>query len=148
MRVPRVAADSTYRVPQEAIPMVYELRTYSAMPGRLPDLNRRFADITMGFFKKHNIQVVGFWTNELGGASDQLIYILAYDSLADREKKWGGFFADQERLAKFAETEKNGPLVRRLTAQILKPTSYSPDRKSTRLNSSHSQISYAVFCLK
>src|SRR2546430_10958507 len=27
-------------------------------------------------------------------------------------------------------------------------TSVSPDRKSTRLNSSHSQISYAVFCLK
>src|SRR2546427_2715330 len=25
---------------------------------------------------------------------------------------------------------------------------YQPDRKSTRLNSSHSQISYAVFCLK
>src|SRR2546430_4503336 len=28
-----------------------------------------------------------------------------------------------------------------------KPTP-TPDRKSTRLNSSHSQISYAVFCLK
>src|SRR2546430_5664342 len=27
-------------------------------------------------------------------------------------------------------------------------TTSSPDRKSTRLNSSHSQISYAVFCLK
>src|SRR2546430_7916058 len=25
---------------------------------------------------------------------------------------------------------------------------HRPDRKSTRLNSSHSQISYAVFCLK
>src|SRR2546430_17658720 len=25
---------------------------------------------------------------------------------------------------------------------------HPPDRKSTRLNSSHSQISYAVFCLK
>src|SRR2546427_9125764 len=25
---------------------------------------------------------------------------------------------------------------------------FKPDRKSTRLNSSHSQISYAVFCLK
>src|SRR5688572_31448440 len=25
---------------------------------------------------------------------------------------------------------------------------WAPDRKSTRLNSSHSQISYAVFCLK
>src|SRR2546427_9457247 len=28
------------------------------------------------------------------------------------------------------------------------PPSFPPDRKSTRLNSSHSQISYAVFCLK
>src|SRR5688572_31007059 len=27
-------------------------------------------------------------------------------------------------------------------------TTATPDRKSTRLNSSHSQISYAVFCLK
>src|SRR2546427_5430324 len=29
-----------------------------------------------------------------------------------------------------------------------KPAVPAPDRKSTRLNSSHSQISYAVFCLK
>src|SRR2546430_12660581 len=28
------------------------------------------------------------------------------------------------------------------------PQAYIKDRKSTRLNSSHSQISYAVFCLK
>src|SRR2546430_11999811 len=28
------------------------------------------------------------------------------------------------------------------------PHHETPDRKSTRLNSSHSQISYAVFCLK
>src|SRR2546426_6439446 len=28
------------------------------------------------------------------------------------------------------------------------PISYPPDRKSTRLNSSHLVISYAVFCLK
>src|SRR2546427_4039860 len=29
-----------------------------------------------------------------------------------------------------------------------KPSASGSDRKSTRLNSSHSQISYAVFCLK
>src|SRR2546430_17495380 len=29
-----------------------------------------------------------------------------------------------------------------------RPAEGGPDRKSTRLNSSHSQISYAVFCLK
>src|SRR2546430_15150767 len=33
---------------------------------------------------------------------------------------------------------------RRLGSRVAR----EPDRKSTRLNSSHSQISYAVFCLK
>src|SRR2546427_2442036 len=31
---------------------------------------------------------------------------------------------------------------------LLRPGDQRSDRKSTRLNSSHSQISYAVFCLK
>src|SRR3990167_10791262 len=35
-----------------------------------------------------------------------------------------------------------------LIADVLVSTQASLDRKSTRLNSSHSQISYAVFCLK
>src|SRR5438105_10735251 len=33
-------------------------------------------------------------------------------------------------------------------AQIMRGLGQSPDRKSTRLNSSHEWISYAVFCLK
>src|SRR5688572_31753482 len=37
---------------------------------------------------------------------------------------------------------------RRITVKITVPELESLDRKSTRLNSSHSQISYAVFCLK
>src|SRR2546430_11967285 len=39
------------------------------------------------------------------------------------------------------------PSTRRLPASS-RPARTSRDRKSTRLNSSHSQISYAVFCLK
>src|SRR2546430_10212456 len=51
----------------------------------------------------------------------------------------------------YVEVATNGNLVvlqRRTDGRIgvLFPT--NPDRKSTRLNSSHSQISYAVFCLK
>src|SRR2546430_7454176 len=34
------------------------------------------------------------------------------------------------------------------TCSTTKPRRCPADRKSTRLNSSHSQISYAVFCLK
>src|SRR2546427_12644593 len=36
----------------------------------------------------------------------------------------------------------------RLLANRARYNDSRPDRKSTRLNSSHSQISYAVFCLK
>jgi len=105
--------------------MLYELRTYSAMPGRLPDLHKRFSEITMGYFKKYGIQVVGFWTNEI--ADPTISSFTSWrTSLADREKKWGAFLADQERVAKFAETEKSGPLVRQLTAHMLRPTPYSP----------------------
>src|SRR5256885_8812365 len=38
--------------------------------------------------------------------------------------------------------------VREERAVVLKPANLTLDRKSTRLNSSHLVISYAVFCLK
>src|SRR2546430_3410469 len=42
----------------------------------------------------------------------------------------------------------NEPVVRAALGLLVLVTLSVPDRKSTRLNSSHSQISYAVFCLK
>src|SRR2546430_8861618 len=45
----------------------------------------------------------------------------------------------------------HGEVVEGVTSAVLvhmANTSYRLDRKSTRLNSSHSQNSYAVFCLK
>src|SRR3712207_8515817 len=35
-----------------------------------------------------------------------------------------------------------------LAKALRRPSAFSEDRKSTRLNSSHANISYAVFCLK
>src|SRR5205809_2592024 len=43
---------------------------------------------------------------------------------------------------------ENEPLARYTTYRIGGPARYVVDRKSTRLNSSHGYISYAVFCLK
>ena len=106
--------------------MIYELRVYHCVPGRLPDLLKRFDTITLNIWKKYGIEQAGFWTVLVGESNQALYYLLKFDSLADREKKWNAFVSDKERLAKFAETEKNGPLVARLTAQILRPTAYSP----------------------
>src|SRR2546430_11743270 len=49
--------------------------------------------------------------------------------------------------ATLKEFQEKGRFVR-VTAAGLRESHVHEDRKSTRLNSSHSQISYAVFCLK
>ena len=105
--------------------MIYELRIYDAMPGKLPALNDRFANITMGYFEKHGIKQVGYWTDVIG-TSGRLTYMLAYDDMAQRDRAWAAFAADQERLAAFAETEKNGLLVAKVENKIMRPTAYSP----------------------
>src|SRR2546430_13016628 len=47
------------------------------------------------------------------------------------------------------EFQRHAPAPSPLRAKFASPARVSfTDRKSTRLNSSHSQISYAVFCLK
>src|SRR5688572_32232841 len=48
----------------------------------------------------------------------------------------------EDRTATYAVLEKHSKRLNALVEDLL------IDRKSTRLNSSHSQISYAVFCLK
>src|SRR5690349_24191113 len=45
-------------------------------------------------------------------------------------------------------TARPVPPVYWMSGSCWGPTSSTPDRKSTRLNSSHVEISYAVFCLK
>src|SRR5690606_40128193 len=42
----------------------------------------------------------------------------------------------------------DGPIARKLEVKEVLPTWSGEDRKSTRLNSSHVKISYAVLCLK
>src|SRR2546430_11727917 len=51
---------------------------------------------------------------------------------------------EQQRIVRRIDDDQHRFMVLRRGAQHRRPA----DRKSTRLNSSHSQISYAVFCLK
>jgi hypothetical protein len=105
--------------------MLYEARIYMTVPGRLPALNDRFANHTLGFFKKHGIGVFGFWTDEIG-ASNRLTYILTYDSMADREAKWGAFQADTGWHEVRAKTEASGPIVDHVINTFMRLTPYSP----------------------
>jgi len=105
--------------------MLYESRIYSAVPGKLPAVNDRFAKHTMGFFKKHGIGMLGFWTDEIG-TSNRLTYILTFDSMADREKKWTAFQADPGWHQVRSETEAGGPIVDHVVNAFMRLTPYSP----------------------
>ncbi len=106
--------------------MIYESRIYKAVPGKLPAINARFANHTIGFFAEFNIGMLGFWNDEIG-ASNQLTYILSFDSMADREKKWAAFGTHKPWLEVRAETEADGPLVAQVINSFMRLTPYSPE---------------------
>ncbi|MFF7710681.1 NIPSNAP family protein [Pseudomonas sp. NPDC007930] len=105
--------------------MIVEMRIYHCAPGRLPALNDRFTQITLGFFEKYGIRPIGFWTTIAGPSNHALTYLLEWDSLAEREQKWNAFQADPEWIAKRAATEAEKPIVERIENQFLQPTGYS-----------------------
>ncbi len=105
--------------------MLYELRIYEIPAGRMKDINDRFANHTVKIWARHGIKPVGFWENVIG-PNNTLVYMLAWESLADREKKWAAFQSDPEWIKVSAETNKNGQIVLKTNNTIMKPTAYSP----------------------
>ena len=105
--------------------MIHELRIYRAVPGRLPDLLRRFDTITLGIWARHGIRQAGFWTTVIGESNQDLTYLLAWESLAERETKWTAFQSDPEWIEKRAGTEANGAIVANITSALLQPTAFS-----------------------
>ena len=105
--------------------MLYELRVYECVPGRLPDLLKRFDTITLKLWDKHGIKQAGFWTTVIGESNQTLYYLLAWESLAEREQKWAGFMADRDWQAARAQTEANGAIVAKVSNAILAPTAFS-----------------------
>ena len=108
--------------------MIHELRVYRCISGRLPALLNRFETITLKIWERHGIKQAGFWTVLVGDSNQDLYYLLEWESLADREKKWGAFQADPEWHEKRAETEQDDPIVASVANSFLQPTSFSSVR--------------------
>ena len=125
-RIHNTMLQKTPYSPEPQIKMnVQEWRIYDAMPGKLPDLNNRFANHTLKLFAKHGITSIGYWT-EVFGTSNRLVYMLGYPNLGEREKSWTAFQADPDWQQARAASEKNGPLVAKVNSCILRPTAFSP----------------------
>ena len=105
----------------------YEMRTYHCADGKLEDLHNRFRNHTNRLFKKHGIEMIGYWTPADGEASkNTLVFILAYPSREAREQRWNAFSNDPEWKNAKAASERNGPLVTKVDQLLMNPTDYSP----------------------
>ena len=105
--------------------MICEMRVYRCLPGRLPALLSRFENVTLKLWEKHAITQVGFFTTLIGESNQELTYILAWDSMADRETKWNAFQADPDWISARAKTEESGQIVGNIVSQLLAPTAFS-----------------------
>ena len=107
---------------------VFELRTYTAAPGKLDALNARFRQHTNRLFEKHGMTIIGFWMPlKQKEGEDKLIYILAYPSKEAADKSWKAFRDDPEWQKARTESEKNGSLLAKAPESVyMAPTDYSP----------------------
>src|SRR5262245_15463904 len=106
----------------------FELRTYYAAPGKLEELHARFRNHTMKLFKKHKIEVVGFWgpTEKEAGSENKLVYLVVFPSRAARDQAFDNFRADPEWIAVRTESEKNGKLTEKIDSLFLMTSDYAP----------------------
>jgi len=105
--------------------MIYELREYDAMPGRMPALLKRFETHTLRIWDRLEIRQLGFWTVIVGPSQLKLIYMLAWESMTERDEKWSAFSADPEWHQVLAESEEDGIIVGCAQNILLKPTAFS-----------------------
>lgn len=105
--------------------MIYEMRVYRCVPGRLSALLKRFDTITLKLWEKHGIRQAGFFTTLIGQSNQELTYFLAWESMAEREMKWAAFQNDPNWISARAETEKDGQIVDNIVNQFLQPTPFS-----------------------
>lgn len=105
--------------------MIYELRIYKCLPGRLSALLKRFETDTLRIWEKHGIQQAGFWTTAIGDSNNDLTYMIRWDSMGDREARWSAFMADPEWHAARDKSEADGLIIANVSSQFLSPTKFS-----------------------
>lgn len=105
--------------------MLYQLRTYVIPEGRMPHILRRFETVTMDLFRRHGIEVVGFWTVDKPHSGRELVYITRFGDQAAADTAWGAFRDDPEWVEARAASEADGPIVEDVIEKIMSPTSFS-----------------------
>jgi len=105
---------------------VYELRTYTAVEGKLPAVLARFRDHTLQLFRKHGMESVGYWVPaDPPKSQNTLVYMLRHKSREAATASWDAFRKDPEWLKVQKESEAAGKIVEKTESVFLTPTDFS-----------------------
>ncbi|WP_042161071.1 NIPSNAP family protein [Paenibacillus gorillae] len=99
--------------------MLYELRTYYIIPGRMQAMLNRFRDHTITIFAKHGMKVTNFWI-DADESNNRLYYVLEHQDEAARERNFQAFLEDQEWLDLRHRTEQDGPMYEKIDIAYMK----------------------------
>jgi len=102
----------------------YELRTYTAAPGKLDALLQRFRNHTVALFAKHGMTNVGYWV-PVENPDRKLIYLLSFPDRAARDASFKEFGADPAWQAAQKASEADGKLVDKVESRFLTATDFS-----------------------
>jgi hypothetical protein len=111
-------------------PRIYELRTYTVLPGRLPALQKRFAEHTLKLFEKHGIRNEMYWVPIDDARKDNtLIYFVSHESKEAADRNWEAFYADPEWIKARDASEADGKILAKPPERVfMKLTDFSPPR--------------------
>ena len=113
----------------QAATRAFEMRTYTAGPGKFEALQKRFRDHTLRIFEKHGMTSIGYWVPaDPPNSENTLVYIIAHKNREAAKKSWADFGADPEWQK--VRKESMGPdgvsLTTKVESVFLNPTDYSP----------------------
>jgi hypothetical protein len=107
--------------------VLYELREYTVVPGRLPALITRFNDHTLTLFEKHGFVLEFIAHTEFGENSiNEVVYALRWDSYQEMQDGWAAFMSDPEWQRVKADSERDGPLNAAVRRRVLNTAPFDP----------------------
>lgn len=119
---------------QEESVLIYELRKYTVIEGKMQELLDRFDRYTFNIFEKHGMKIEGFWCDDRAENShNELYYILSFKDHGHLETSCKAMSADPEWIKVKKETEKDGPLVVKVERTILREPSFVSKLKNEKI---------------
>ena len=111
----------------QAAHRVFEIWTYTAPDGKLPELQSRFRNHTMRIFERHGMTNIGYWVPQDAPMSQNtLVYVLARENREAAKQSWAAFGKDPEWRKVAEESQVNGRLTSKVESLFVDPTDFSP----------------------